>query len=102
MTMLLCWQELPLNRIIRMRSGDFISNDDVELEAAYPVYGGNGFRGFTDRFNTVGPIVLVVDRVRTAVTCMSPMDKSGYQSMHFVASPKRSWMLSGLPMLFGT
>ena len=59
MTMLLCWQELPLNRIIRMRSGDFISNDDIELEGAYPVYGGNGFRGFTDRFNAVGPIVLV-------------------------------------------
>ena len=59
MTMPLGWQELPLNRIIRMRSGDFISNDDIEAERAYPVYGGNGFRGFTDQFNAVGPIVLV-------------------------------------------
>ena len=53
------WQELPLNRIIRMRSGDFIAAEDIEPEGQYPVYGGNGFRGFTDQFNTVGPIVLV-------------------------------------------
>jgi type I restriction enzyme, S subunit len=53
------WQELSLNRIIRMRSGDFISSEDIEPEGDYPVYGGNGFRGFTYRFNTVGPIVLV-------------------------------------------
>ncbi len=53
------WQELPLNRIVRMRSGDFISNDDIESQGAHPVYGGNGFRGFTDHFNAVGPIVLV-------------------------------------------
>ena len=42
-----------------MRSGDFISNNDIEPEGDYPVYGGNGFRGFTDQFNTVGPVVLV-------------------------------------------
>ena len=53
------WQRLSLNRITRMRSGDFISNIDIKPEGDYPVYGGNGFRGFTDQFNTVGPIVLV-------------------------------------------
>ena len=53
------WQELPLNRIVRMRSGDFISNDDIEPEGSYPVYGGNGLRGFSHQFNTIGPIVLV-------------------------------------------
>ena len=59
MTMPLGWQELPLNRITRMRSGDFISNDDIEPEGSYPVYGGNGLRGFSHQFNTIGPIVLV-------------------------------------------
>ena len=53
------WQELPLNRIIRMRSGDFISSDAIEPDGPHPVYGGNGFRGYTTLFNTVGPIVLV-------------------------------------------
>jgi len=53
------WAILPLNRIIRLRSGDFISRDDIDLEGSYPVYGGNGVRGHTEQFNTVGPIVLV-------------------------------------------
>ena len=59
MTVPLGWQRLSLNRIIRMRSGNFISRIDIEPEGAYPVYGGNGFRGFTDQFNAVGPVVLV-------------------------------------------
>ena len=42
-----------------MRSGDFISNDDIEPEGSYSVYGGNGLRGFSHQFNTTGPIVLV-------------------------------------------
>ena len=73
MTMPIGWQELTLNRIIRLRSGDFISNDErIEPEGAYPVYGGNGVRGFNDQFNAVGPIVLdEVDRVRTAATFMN-------------------------------
>ncbi len=44
---------------IRMSSGDFNAADDIETEGSYPVYGGNGFRGFTERFNTNGPIVLI-------------------------------------------
>ncbi len=59
MTVPLGWLELPLNRIIRMRSGDFISNNDIEPQGPYPVYGGNGVRGFSDRFNAIGPTVLV-------------------------------------------
>jgi type I restriction enzyme S subunit len=42
-----------------LKSGDFISADQIEPEGQYPVYGGNGVRGFTDRWNTEGPIVLV-------------------------------------------
>jgi len=59
MTVLQGWQELPLNRFVRMKSGDFIGADEVESDGEYRVYGGNGPRGFTDHFNTVGPIVLV-------------------------------------------
>lgn len=50
---------LPLQRILRFRSGDFITADEIEPEGQYAVYGGNGLRGFTDRFNTIGPMVLV-------------------------------------------
>ena len=53
------WQRPSLSRVIRMRSGDYISSIDIEPEGDYPVYGGNGLRGFTDQYNTVGPVVLV-------------------------------------------
>ena len=53
------YAQIPLQRILRLKSGDFISADQIEPEGQYPVYGGNGLRGFTDRWNTEGPIVLV-------------------------------------------
>ena len=102
MTMPLGWQELPLNRIFRMRSGDFISNDDIEPEGAYPVYGGNGFRGFTDRFNAVGPIVLVG---RQGAHCGNVHVAVGqiWVSEHALRClPEKELDANGLPMHFGT
>lgn len=48
-----------LRRIARLKSGDFIAAEDIEEEGPFPVYGGNGLRGFTARWNTNGPIALV-------------------------------------------
>lgn len=53
------YAQISLQRIFRLKSGDFIGADQIEPEGEYPVYGGNGLRGFTDRWNTEGPIVLV-------------------------------------------
>ena len=53
------WEVLSLNRIIRMRSGDFIAAYEIESDGKYLVFGGNGVRGFTEDFNTIGPIVLI-------------------------------------------
>ena len=53
------WNVLPLNRIVRMRSGDFIAASDIETDGRYLVFGGNGVRGFAEDFNTIGPIILV-------------------------------------------
>ena len=53
------WEVLPLNRIIRMRSGDQISASDIETDGKHLVFGGNGVRGYTEKFNTIGPIILV-------------------------------------------
>ncbi|MEA3539706.1 MAG: restriction endonuclease subunit S, partial [Pseudomonadota bacterium] len=50
---------VPLMRVMRLKSGDFITADEIEAEGAYPVYGGNGLRGYTDRWNTEGPIALI-------------------------------------------
>lgn len=46
-------------RVMKLKSGDFITAQEIEAEGAYPVYGGNGLRGFTDRWNTEGPIALI-------------------------------------------
>lgn len=59
MSQIVAWQRVALNRVIQMRSGDFIPATEIEPDGEYPVYGGNGLRGYTDRFNTAGPIVLV-------------------------------------------
>jgi type I restriction enzyme S subunit len=50
---------IPLMRVMRLKSGDFITAAEIEAEGTYPVYGGNGLRGYTDRWNTEGPIALV-------------------------------------------
>jgi type I restriction enzyme S subunit len=48
-----------MQRIFWLKSGDFITAEQIEPEGQYPVYGGNGLRGFTDRWNTEGPIILI-------------------------------------------
>lgn len=53
------WEVLPLNRVIRMGSGDYIAASEIEADGEHFVFGGNGVRGFSEHFNTIGPIVLV-------------------------------------------
>ena len=96
------WQELPLNRIIRMRSGDFISSDDIESEGPHAVYGGNGLRGFTHQCNTVGPIVLVGRQGAHCGNVHVAEGKSGCPSMHCAASPKKNSMQAGFRTLWLT
>ncbi|MGA9668755.1 MAG: restriction endonuclease subunit S [Terracidiphilus sp.] len=44
---------------MHLKSGEFIAAAEIEDDGAYPVYGGNGLRGFTENWNTSGPIVLI-------------------------------------------
>ena len=53
------WPELQMRRVVRLKSGDFIAAEEIEDAGAYPVYGGNGLRGFTENWNTGGPIALI-------------------------------------------
>ncbi|MBO6508191.1 MAG: restriction endonuclease subunit S [Roseibium sp.] len=52
------WNVAPLGRLISVRSGDMISSD-AETSKGYPIYGGNGLRGYTTKFNTLGPMILI-------------------------------------------
>jgi type I restriction enzyme S subunit len=57
------WDVVPLRRILDCGSGDFLSNQDFDLEPiperAIPVVGGNGVMGYTDSPNSPGGTVVI-------------------------------------------
>lgn len=53
------WTKPKLSDCIHMKSGDMITAKRIFEVEAYPVYGGNGLRGFTDRFNREGAHSLI-------------------------------------------
>jgi type I restriction enzyme S subunit len=55
----LFWQRMPLKRIARMRAGEAITSEAITDAGDYPVFGGNGLRGFTTRFTHDGEYVLI-------------------------------------------
>lgn len=52
------WEVRKLKHIARLQSGDTISSDSF-TEEGYPVFGGNGFRGYTSRYTNDGDYVLI-------------------------------------------
>ncbi len=55
------WSLIFLKRLFSVSSGDFLS-DKNKTDNGYPVYGGNGFRGFAKSFNNSG-VMLLIGRV---------------------------------------
>ncbi|MFA6031435.1 MAG: NADAR domain-containing protein [Myxococcota bacterium] len=53
------WEVLKLKRFSRMKSGDSITAESIDETGSYPVYGGNGLRGYTDRFTHDGTFALI-------------------------------------------
>lgn len=54
------WEQRELGDLcVEFRSGEFISASDITETGEYPVFGGNGLRGFTDRFNHDGEYTLI-------------------------------------------
>jgi len=53
------WEVKRVKDLAFYQSGEYINALDFEEENLYPVYGGNGFRGYADRFNTNGNYVLI-------------------------------------------
>lgn len=53
------WTILALKFLISMTSGDGITSDSIESQGEYPVYGGNGLRGYTDSYTHDGNFVLI-------------------------------------------
>ena len=53
------WEVRRLKTLCSMRSGDGISVTLIESSGKYPVYGGNGLRGYTSDYNHDGAFVLI-------------------------------------------
>ncbi|MBB4053527.1 type I restriction enzyme S subunit [Devosia subaequoris] len=53
------WIKAKLSDCLHMKSGDMITAKRIVEVEAYPVYGGNGLRGFTDSFNREGAHSLI-------------------------------------------
>lgn len=53
------WKTLKLRYLGRMKSGEGITTLGINEDNEYPVYGGNGFRGFASDFTHNGDFVLI-------------------------------------------
>jgi type I restriction enzyme S subunit len=53
------WAVKRVKDIADLRSGDQITSDDITPVGAYPVYGGNGLRGYTAAYTHDGTYVLI-------------------------------------------
>ena len=53
------WEIKRLKHIVSMKSGEAITSEEIEDCGEYPVYGGNGFRGYYSNFTHDGHFVLV-------------------------------------------
>jgi type I restriction enzyme S subunit len=52
------WEVKALKFISNLQSGEFISSEDFK-EEGYPIYGGNGFRGFSEKYTNDGFYALI-------------------------------------------
>ncbi len=48
-----------LNDIVTLKSGKALKSDNIKTEGKYPVYGGNGIRGYYDEYNHEGENIII-------------------------------------------
>ncbi len=53
------WEVSKVKTLCRMRSGDAITAMSIEAAGEYPVYGGNGVRGYTSKYTHDGDFALI-------------------------------------------
>jgi type I restriction enzyme S subunit len=53
------WDVLPIKRIASLQSGTGITADSITGEGPFPVYGGNGVRGYTDAITHEGHFPII-------------------------------------------
>ncbi len=53
------WVVKKISHVAFLQSGDSISSEDIAENGQFPVYGGNGFRGYTKAFTHHGFYILI-------------------------------------------
>jgi len=54
------WEKLKLRELcVHFQSGGFIKAEDINTQGKYPVYGGNGLRGYSSTYNYNGMYALI-------------------------------------------
>ncbi|MEC8812950.1 MAG: restriction endonuclease subunit S [Pseudomonadota bacterium] len=53
------WETKKISHIASMRSGDAITSESIKEEGQFPVFGGNGLRGYTGSYNLDGRYILI-------------------------------------------
>ena len=53
------WEILALKRLASLKSGESITVESIDKDGDYPVFGGNGLRGYTTTFTHDGNYVLI-------------------------------------------
>ena len=53
------WKCLSLKNLCSMQAGKNLISEQIASSGLYPVYGGNGIRGWYDDFNTDGDYILI-------------------------------------------
>lgn len=53
------WEVKAIKYIVFMQSGETIKPEMFDENSIYPVYGGNGFRGYTNKYTNEGNFVLI-------------------------------------------
>ncbi|MBF0232593.1 MAG: restriction endonuclease subunit S [Desulfamplus sp.] len=53
------WEVIKLKHIATMKSGDNLTSEQISDSGAYPVFGGNGLRGYFNNYNKDGKYLLI-------------------------------------------
>ncbi|WP_347275277.1 restriction endonuclease subunit S [Candidatus Kuenenia sp.] len=96
------WEVMNLNHAVRMKSGENITSLEISPDGEYPVYGGNGIRGYFDAYTHDGEFVLIG---RQGALCGNIKLASGkfWASEHaVVVTPDRKLDISWLSYLLTT
>lgn len=47
------------NILLRVNSGEGISNNEIDEDGEFEIYGGNGVMGYTNKFNSEGEVIVI-------------------------------------------